>query len=223
MLRRGIWLVIPAVLILMLLMARNGIAGYLAERWIVQTLGINVMMGEVRTGLGFNRIEIDNLSVNHPDGSEWVTQIAAIAGEMAPLGLFKQDLHFRTMNLAITEAVVSREERQFKLLHLTPLHPKECKIDRLDWSVERVKLIDNRTNPPKIRTINVNVRQTDVSIDGIEHLEKTLLTGMVKTGVFDEKTEKGGGSNHSSGQIKSGLKRTTDKVKTFFQKTFKKE
>lgn len=227
--RRWVWWSLAAVSLLLILtffLGRNGIAGYLAERWIVRTLGATAVMSDVRAGWGFERIEIDHLTVHEPEETEWATQVASVTGEMAPFGLFRGTLHFRTVNLTITEAVVSRDDRQFKLLHLAPLQPAECKIDRLDWSLERVKLIDVRANPPRVRTIPVRLKRSDTGIESLQQLEKLLLDTIVKTGAFHEteKTEKNKGNGESGGgQFQSGLKRATDKVKAFFRKTFKKE
>lgn len=223
MIRRGIWLLVLIVLVLALLMGRNGIAGYVAERWIMQTLGVTAVMGQVRTGLGFDRIEIDHLAINHADKTDWTTQVAAITGEMAPLGLFRGDAHFRTMNVVITEAVVNRDGQQFKLLHFTPPHPAELKIDQLDWSLERIKVVDTRTNPPRIRTLDVNLKQSFTGIRTVEQLEKMLLDEIVKTGVLNESPWKAGASGNTGSQFKGGLKGASDKVKSFFRKTFKKE
>ena len=179
-------IIVLAVLLLGLILAKNIIVKTALVKGIKAITGVEIQVGRVNVGLVNTLIDINDLEIFNPSG--FVDKVMADIPEIYvayDLGaFFKKQVHLRNLKLDLKElVVVQNASRLVNINSLKTLMPKqsaepapEVKIDELSLRIGKVIYKDYSSGKPVVQEFNLNINEHYKNITDPKALVSTILS-----------------------------------------------
>lgn len=196
--------------------------------WVKDHLGVTAVTGQLKTGPLLDTILIEGMNLtDSPKSQEIYMKGVSLKGDYDFQSLFQDSIHFLTLDLYIEQVEIVRDKnQQIHLKTLKSLTQKNLSASEVNLSIDTIRFSDNGQSKPTTQVIPVNI-QAETYHD-IENLQDLLM--IIETRVIDKANlhfkltkERNDQSQNFGDKFKSGVKHTTNNVKQFFKKVFKKK
>lgn len=228
--KKWLWVLLASIIILALgiFFSKDLIAENFVYAWIQDNLGIKAVTGSMKTGLLMDSFEIENMDLTNPEKPEEIlAKIVTIQGLYELPTLFQEKVHFTNLDLHIKQIeVVKKGNNNIHFSHLQPKTVNNLTADEVSITIDNIIFTDKTVSNPRSRIIPVNINgETYTDILNLQDLALLMETRIIEKANLIHKDTKEQQAKKTGllKRFKSGVKRTTYKVKRFFKKVFKKK